>query len=67
MTAPPLPPLSEKAASALQLAAWELLAALDAHEDAVDPIHLEAYHDDHADRIWAAKAAVRDLLCPAGA
>ena len=42
--------------------AQALLDALDRHEDAVDPIHGDAYHPDTQGAVYEAKAHLRDAF-----
>lgn len=48
--------------AAMRAASTALLAALDTHEDATDPVFGEAYHHDHADAVYAAKCKLRDAI-----
>jgi len=48
--------------AAMRAASTALLSALDAHEDAADPVFGEAYHSDHADAVYAAKCELRDAM-----
>lgn len=55
-------PRAQDAPPALARLAQALLDALDRHEDAVDPIHGDAYHPDTQDAVYQAKADLRAAL-----